>query len=153
MVEAVTSGVRRVPQQRLFERQMDRKGRVALPSPIRQLFGERVVVTLGVRPDGLVLLLATPERWAELEAARGSRWDWWVLHGSTAAECEIQPETGRVLLPIELREAVGLQPANPVVVRWMGSAVEVLPVERFRAEIVQLLRRRPVRGICRGVRR
>lgn len=115
-----------------YNHALDAKGRIIIPSRLREQLGERFVVSKGL--DGC-LFAFPPEEWAKFEnklqalpltnrdARKFSRY---FLAG--AAEVELDKQ-GRALLPATLREAAGLE--KDVVLCGVGNRMEIWSKEAW----------------------
>ena len=102
----------------------DRKCRVVVPAPFREMLGAPLVLTR----DAESLLLTARATWDWLERRAPAR--------VRAAAVEVRPcaTTGRVLVPAVLREPLGLRPFTEVA--WAGQGpVVVGQVRRDAAHV------------------
>lgn len=122
------------------ERQIDSKGRLALPSAYRPSFEPRCYLAFG--QDGCIDVL-TAAGFEEVandmieKVKRGeiSRSQQRVLAANTV---EVQVDgQGRVTLDRELREFAGIEPATSVVVTGSFDRVEIWSPERYRRQSEQ----------------
>lgn len=119
------------------ERQIDPKGRLALPSAYRPRFEPRCYLAFG--QDGCIDVL-TAEGFEEVandmidKVKRGeiSRSQQRVLAANTV---EVQVDgQGRITLDRELREFAGIEPASSVVVTGSFDRVEIWAPERYQRQ-------------------
>ena len=105
-----------------FEHSIDPKGRVIVPSKLREELGDSFVATLGM--DGC-LYLFSDEGWEKFteQARRTKRY-----FMANAASCDIDKQ-GRTLIPASLRELVGIDKETVFV--GMIDKVELWSKERF----------------------
>lgn len=117
---------------------VDAKGRVVLPAPFRRLLGgdgetaECVLLPSASRRSVLVI---SPGQWRRMEATRRHSPGFWDALGSLAAPAQIEPTTGRIMIPYALRVLLGLGPHADLVLRGIGRAVEILPREAWEAAL------------------
>lgn len=109
-----------------YNHSLDAKGRFIVPAKLREQLGERFVVSKGL--DGC-LFAFPPEEWAKLEAKiqdlpltnmRARKFARHILAGASEMELDKQ---GRVLLPLNLREAAKLE--KDIVLCGVGSRMEI----------------------------
>ncbi len=120
----------------VYERQLDERGRVALPSAFRGDLGERCYLFFG--DDGCVSLRdeeAFAEQARELieQVKRGeaSR-DRQRAFASSAVEATIDKQ-GRITLDARLREHAGIEPQAPVMVLGSLDQIEIWEPNAYRA--------------------
>ena len=116
-----------------YQHALDEKGRVTIPSKLREELGERFVITRGLDQ----CLFAYPQgEWSRIEqklkelpfTKRDAR-AFTRLFFSGAAEVEMDRQ-GRVLIPQNLREYAGIQ--KEVVIIGVSNRVEVWSEEVWR---------------------
>jgi len=109
-----------------YNHSLDAKGRFIVPAKLREQLGERFVISKGL--DGC-LFAFPPEEWAKLEAKiqdlpltnmRARKFARHILAGASEMELDKQ---GRVLLPLNLREAAKLE--KDIVLCGVGSRMEI----------------------------
>lgn len=118
-----------------YNHTIDAKGRVIIPSRLRESLGEEFVVTKGL--DGC--LFAYPkEEWSVFEEKLGAlpltnsnarKFSRFFLAGAAMAEVDKQ---GRILIPPVLREFAALE--KEVVLVGVSRRVEIWSKERWAAE-------------------
>lgn len=115
-----------------YKHTIDAKGRLCIPASLREDLGETFYVTLWMEQ---CLVAHTKESWDKLmekynamTAREQKRMRPILAH---AAKCEVDGQ-GRIILPQELREHVGLK--KNVAVVGMGGRAEIWDAEQ-RAEI------------------
>lgn len=116
-----------------FEHTIDAKGRIIVPSKLREVLGESFIVTLGM--DGC-LYIFSDDGWdkftEQLEKLPGTidyrRTKRYFM--ANAASCDVDKQ-GRTLIPASLRERAGID--KDVVLVGMIDKVEVWSKERFEA--------------------
>lgn len=122
------------------ERQIDPKGRLAMPSAYRPRFEPRCYLAFG--QDGCIDVL-TAEGFEEVanemidKVKRGeiSRSQQRALAANTV---EVQVDgQGRITIDRELREFAGIEPASSVVVTGSFDRVEIWSHERFQRQADQ----------------
>ena len=122
------------------ERQLDPKGRLALPSAYRPRFEPRCYLAFGL--DGCIDVL-TAEGFEEVanemieKVRRGdiSRAQQRALAANTV-EAQVDGQ-GRITIDRELREFAGIEPASSVVVTGSFDRVEVWNPDRYRRQSEQ----------------
>jgi MraZ protein len=113
---------------------LEQKGRLSIPTALRSLLGEAVIVTAGL--DGCLFLYAEKE-WLELiqtsqsmpvtkKAARD-----WVRYLANNAASVIFDRLGRILIPDHLRGQAALE--KNVVVVGSVNRVEIWDRDRYHA--------------------
>ncbi|MDR2141138.1 MAG: hypothetical protein LBR11_04995 [Deltaproteobacteria bacterium] len=128
-----------------FPHALDDKGRLTLPSPLREEiirnseFPERLY--LSYFPGNRYLSIYTHEVWKDQSAA----WNDESRFPNTAirvaaqrlffsnVEPVTQDKAGRILIPANYRERVGLAPSQKVLVNGVGKRIEVWAPEEFVA--------------------
>ena len=109
-----------------YEHSLDAKGRLIMPSKLRQDMGEKFIVTKGL--DGC-LFAFSQEEWMNFETKlkalplsdkNARNFVRFFLSGAT--ECEIDKQ-GRFLLPNNLRVAAGLE--KETVIIGVGTRLEI----------------------------
>ena len=109
-----------------YEHSLDAKGRLIMPSKLRQDMGEKFIVTKGL--DGC-LFAFSQEEWLNFETKlkalplsdkNARNFVRFFLSGAT--ECEIDKQ-GRFLLPNNLRIAAGLE--KETVIIGVGTRLEI----------------------------
>jgi MraZ protein len=120
----------------VHDRQLDDKGRCALPSAYRSELGERCYLSLG--DDGCVTLrtaedfeahaqeLIESEKRGEISLARRRA----IATNSITVSIDKQ---GRFTLDERFRSHAGLTPGSPVIVAGTFDAIELWKPERFTA--------------------
>lgn len=118
-----------------YNHTIDAKGRVIIPSRLRESLGEEFVVTKGL--DGC--LFAYPkEEWSVFEEKLGTlpltnsnarKFSRFFLAGAAMAEVDKQ---GRILIPPVLREFAALE--KEVVLVGVSKRVEIWSKERWESE-------------------
>lgn len=120
----------------VHERQLDDKGRCALPSSYRADVGDRCYLSLG--DAGCVTMrtvedfeshahaVLEAERRGEISEARRRAWF------TTSFQVAIDKQ-GRFTVDERFRQHAGLRPGAPVVVAGMFDAIEIWKPERFAA--------------------
>ncbi len=117
-----------------FEHTVDAKGRLILPSKLRDKLGDSFIVTLGL--DGC-LYIFSPAGWdkftAQLEGLPGTEDVRKTKRRfmANAAECDIDKQ-GRTLIPAKLREKVGID--KDVIMVGMLNKIELWSKERFEEQ-------------------
>jgi len=118
-----------------YNHSLDAKGRIIIPSKLREQLGERFVISKGLDP----CLSAYPmEEWEKLviklqalpltnKAAR--KFSRFILAGASEVELDKQ---GRALLPQNLRDAAGLE--KDLVLCGVGSRMEIWSKEAWENE-------------------
>jgi len=117
---------------------MDEKGRVAIPSKLRFLLGERIILVRGIDP---CLYVFTPEQWAKFSEKYILNRSWkyetsrklqrYIL--ASAREIEIEPKQGRINLPQDHMEYAGIE--KDVVFIGVNDFVEVWSSEAYDEEM------------------
>lgn len=117
-----------------YERQLDPKGRVALPAAYRPRFEPRCFVTLGQdKCLGVLTAETSAEVLNELLAAvkRGER-SMTELRVLAATMTEVAVDAqGRITLDEKLRAYAGLQPGEKVIVAGAVDRIEIWEPSRF----------------------
>ncbi|MCR5594403.1 MAG: division/cell wall cluster transcriptional repressor MraZ [Lachnospiraceae bacterium] len=118
-----------------YTHSIDAKGRLIVPSKLRETLGDSFVLTKGL--DGCLMAYDT-EEWEEFETklqelpVTNKNARKLVRHfsgGAADAECDSQ---GRVLIPANLREYAGL--TKEAVLLGMGNRIEIWSKERYETE-------------------
>jgi MraZ protein len=113
---------------------LDAKGRMTIPARLRTAFVEEdgMFVTLTRHPDGCLLMYQRSVwvvRRQELANLPMAARQWQRMFLGNASEQEIDA-SGRVLIPPELREAVGLD--REVVLMGLGTRFEIWDAARLK---------------------
>ncbi|MBO4696271.1 MAG: division/cell wall cluster transcriptional repressor MraZ [Lachnospiraceae bacterium] len=117
-----------------YEHTIDAKGRIIVPSKIREGLGDSFIVTLGL--DGC-LYIFSDDGWdkfsEQLEGLPGTKEIRQIKRYfmANAAHCDIDKQ-GRTLVPAPLREKAGID--KEVVLVGMIDKVELWSKERFDAQ-------------------
>lgn len=120
----------------VHDRQLDDKGRCALPSAFRQELGDRCYVSLG--PDGCVTVRSVPEfeSHADELIAKQKRGEMSLARrrsiATTSALVSIDKQ-GRFTIEERFRTHAGLVPGSPVTVAGTFDAIEIWKPTRFEA--------------------
>lgn len=118
-----------------YNHTIDAKGRLSVPSRLREALGEEFVITKGL--DGC-LFAYTKEEWSVFEEKLGAlpltnsnarKFSRFFLAGAAVAEVDKQ---GRILIPPVLREFAALE--KDVVLIGVSRRVEIWSKERWEAE-------------------
>ncbi|MGI9646659.1 MAG: division/cell wall cluster transcriptional repressor MraZ [Ilumatobacteraceae bacterium] len=119
----------------VHERQLDERGRVALPSTFRGDLGDRCYLFFG--DDGCVSLRDTgafaemaQELIEQVKRGEASR-DRQRAFASSAVEATIDKQ-GRITLDARLREHAGIEPHAPVMVLGSLDHIEIWEPEAYR---------------------
>ncbi|MGX4686739.1 division/cell wall cluster transcriptional repressor MraZ [Vagococcus sp. JNUCC 83] len=117
-----------------FQHNIDSKGRLIVPSKLRDTLGERFIVTRGM--DGC-LFGYTLESWSQLEESmknmpltKKDARTFVRFFYSAATECEIDKQ-GRINIPVKLREFAGLE--KLCVIIGVSDRIEIWSEERWTA--------------------
>ncbi|MGY3704380.1 division/cell wall cluster transcriptional repressor MraZ [Vagococcus martis] len=117
-----------------FQHNIDSKGRLIVPSKLRDSLGERFIVTRGM--DGC-LFGYTLDSWANLEASmkdmpltKKDARTFVRFFYSAATECEIDKQ-GRINISVKLREFAGLE--KPCVIIGVSDRIEIWSEDRWLA--------------------
>ena len=117
-----------------FQHNIDSKGRLIVPSKLRENLGEKFIVTRGM--DGC-LFGYTTESWSQLEETmkdmpltKKDARTFVRFFYSAATECEIDKQ-GRINIPAKLREFAGLE--KPCVIIGVSDRIEIWSEERWSA--------------------
>ncbi len=116
------------------ERQLDDKGRVALPAAFRNLLGERCYLVFGLDTCIDVVPADAFEAMAEQLMARVERGEVSMQRQravSSSASLVTVDKQGRVGIDASLREYAGLTPESRVVVTGNFKVIEIWSPERF----------------------
>lgn len=121
----------------VHERQLDERGRVALPPSFRSSIGDRCYLTFG--EDQCVKVLSedafrieAEKMIADVEAGRVSRSR---QRAYSASVVTVSPDKqGRILLEPKLREYAGIDANAPVVVVGVLNRIEVWHPDQFESE-------------------
>ena len=117
-----------------FERQLDDKGRLALPATFRNRLGEHCYLAKGQDKCVTVVPSATFEEAAEVMAARGLLGDGSRNQLRALASSAILvtlDKQGRVNVDEQLRDYAGLQLGEPVTVAGSFDRLELWSPQRF----------------------
>lgn len=120
-----------------FERQLDERGRVALPTAFRASMGTDPYLALG--PDGCVQVLSAEQFHADADeliaGVKAGTISRQRARAFSAAAVQVKVDKqGRVTLEPRLREHAGLDPQSAVVVLGSLDRVELWEPERYRAQ-------------------
>lgn len=120
-----------------FERQLDERGRVALPSAFRSMIGSEPYLALG--PDGCVQVLSADQFQSDADemiagVKSGSITRQRARAFSASAVRVKVDKQGRVTLDARLREHAGLDPQAPVTVLGNLDRVELWEPGRYADE-------------------
>ena len=116
-----------------YEHSLDVKGRLIMPSKLRQDIGEKFITTKGL--DGCLFVFSENE-WLNFEAKlkalplsdkNARNFVRFFLSGAT--ECEIDKQ-GRFLIPANLREAANLE--KDAVIVGVGTRLEIWDKETWQ---------------------
>ena len=121
----------------VYERQLDERGRVALPTPFRSSIGEHCYLTYG--EDGCVRVLS--EDSFRLEAQE-------IVDGVKSGETSRSKQRafassvvvaaldkqGRIVIDQRLREHAGIEPQAPIVVLGVLDRIEIWEPSRYSDE-------------------
>ncbi|APB30828.1 division/cell wall cluster transcriptional repressor MraZ [Vagococcus teuberi] len=117
-----------------FQHNIDSKGRLIVPSKLRDALGERFIVTRGM--DGC-LFGYTLDSWANLEASmkdmpltKKDARTFVRFFYSAATECEIDKQ-GRINIPVKLREFAGLE--KTCIIIGVSDRIEIWSEDRWLA--------------------
>ena len=117
-----------------FQHNIDSKGRLIVPSKLREDLGNKFIVTRGM--DGC-LFGYTLERWSQLEESvkempltKKDARTFVRFFYSAATECEIDKQ-GRINLPLKLREFASIE--KPCVIIGVSDRIEIWSEERWLA--------------------
>lgn len=116
--------------------ELDAKGRLALPAELVPDLGAEVIVTRGREAGLYVLPLPVWHWWKD---KRGLAHPWRVWFGQPARQVRICRSTNRISLGQDLRESVGLQIRASVVLLSQSWGIEVLPAERWRKHLREII--------------
>lgn len=109
---------------------MDRKGRLVLPSEFRDALGAPVLLTRG--PEQFLYAFAH-DQWQVLTERFAYSLQFRVRYLAHAKRCPVDPPTGRILIPHELREWSGLRAMEEVAVTGLGQVVQIGLRSRWEA--------------------
>lgn len=122
------------------ERQVDDKGRLALPSAFRSRFEPRCFLVKGA--EGCIDVLTeagfdamVEELLAKVRRGEVSRAEQRALSGDTS-EVTLDAQ-GRILLPQELREYAGIELRSPVTVAGSFDRVELWKPSDYERQVAQ----------------
>ena len=109
-----------------FQHKFDSKSRLSLPSKIRSLIGESVIVTRGL--DGCVYVYSATDwesitdqlRTLSLGSSASRAFSRFILSSATQVNVD---KSGRILLPANLRNHAGL--SEEVVIAGVGNRLEL----------------------------
>ncbi len=121
----------------VHERQLDERGRVALPTPFRSSIGEHCYLTYG--DDGCVRIMSEDNFRAEademLEAVkRGEISRSRQRAFASSVVVGALDKQGRLVVDPRLREHAGIEPQAPVVVLGVFDRIEIWEPGRYEAE-------------------
>lgn len=113
-----------------YNQTMDAKGRMTFPTKLRELIGERFIVTKGIDGCLFVYSLEDFEKRAEkirsLPMAKARA----LQRSFMAWACEVEPDKqGRILVPQSLREVAGLE--KEIVVAGVSDRCEIWDKKRW----------------------
>lgn len=115
-----------------YQHNIDGKGRIILPARIRELLGDKFIITRGMDS---CLFVYTQEEWSALESklkalpfTKADARAFVRFFFSGATECEVDKQ-GRVLIPNNLRQHAALQ--KEVVTIGVSSRVEIWSRENW----------------------
>lgn len=118
-----------------FQHSIDSKGRLTIPSKLRQLTPEGGTLAEGVEP---CLYFFSPEAWQDqverllqLDALRSEARDAQRKFFATAEECVFDRQ-GRITIPAHLRESAGI--IKDVAVVGVGTKIEIWQLEGWRQQ-------------------
>lgn len=121
----------------VYERQLDERGRVALPTPFRSSIGEQCYLTYG--EDGCVRIMSEDtfrtEAQEMIDAAKAgdiSRSRQRAFSSSVVAAG--LDKQGRLVVDQRLREHAGIEPQAPVVVLGVLDRIEIWEPTRYESE-------------------
>ncbi len=121
-----------------YEHTLDTKGRLAMPARLREILGNKFMITKGL--DGC-LFVYDMQQWELLEAKLASLpmnrktardYTRFLFAGACEGECDKQ---GRVLLPANLRRYAGLE--KDAVIVGVGSRAEIWDAGKWAAYSAQ----------------
>lgn len=121
-----------------FERQLDERGRVALPSAFRSTIGTDPYLALG--PDGCVQVLSAEQFQSDADELIAGVKDGTVTRqrarafSASAVRVKVDKQ-GRVTLETRLRTHAGLDPQAPVMVLGNLDRVELWQPARYEREL------------------
>lgn len=120
-----------------YQHTIDPKGRLIIPSKYREMLGDTFVVTKGL--DGCLFVYGN-EDWEAFETKlkqlplndkNARKFARYFLAGANDVELDKQ---GRILLPVNLREAAGID--KEVVLAGVGNRIEIWSKEAWENEEV-----------------
>ncbi|MGV3721532.1 MAG: division/cell wall cluster transcriptional repressor MraZ, partial [Actinomycetota bacterium] len=103
---------------------LDAKRRVVVPEHFRRDLGATFIVT---RAPDRCLLAVPARRWRSFLRVHGGAVGFREFFLSGAVEVTPAPSTGRVLLPVELREWAELRPGQELALAGIGLALTIAP--------------------------
>lgn len=120
-----------------YQHTLDEKGRLTVPSRLREALGETTIVTRGLENCLFLFPLSTWQelagRLAALPLTQGDARAFVRFFFSGATECTFDRQ-GRVMLPQPLREFAGLdREAREAVIIGVSTRVEIWSAERWAA--------------------
>lgn len=113
-----------------FYPSMDAKGRMSFPTKLREIIGERFIVTRGI--DGCLFVYSLEdfaliaEKIRNLPISKGRQIQRHFMAGATEVEADKQ---GRILIPQNLREFAGL--SKDIVVAGVTDRAEIWDKDRW----------------------
>ncbi len=120
-----------------FERQLDERGRVALPTAFRATIGTEPYLALG--PDGCVQVLSAEQFHSDADEMIAGVKNGTVTRqrarafSASAVKVNVDKQ-GRVTLEPRLRQHAGLEPQSGVIVLGNLDRVELWEPDRYEAE-------------------
>lgn len=120
-----------------YERQLDDKGRLALPAPFRALLGQQCYLSFGVNQCVTVIPTSSFEELADEVKRKVSNGEMSIQRQrALAASATLVglDKQGRVTLEEKLRDYAGLSLSSAVVVAGNFDSVEVWTPDRHAAE-------------------
>ncbi len=120
-----------------FERQLDERGRVALPTAFRATIGTEPYLALG--PDGCVQVLSAEQFHADademIDGVKNGTITRQRARAFSASAIKVNVDKqGRVTLEPRLRQHAGLEPQSGVIVLGNLDRVELWEPDRYEAE-------------------
>ncbi|MFM7252013.1 MAG: division/cell wall cluster transcriptional repressor MraZ [Ilumatobacteraceae bacterium] len=123
-----------------YERQLDDKGRLALPAKIRSSLGEQVYLARGRSRCVNIVPVAVFEAEATrmLERVERGELDINILRAVVSSATLVSVDKqGRVSVEEHLRDYAGLTPGSAVMVTGMVNRLEIWPRDRYTDADVQ----------------